>query len=50
MRLLQIAATLVWLVPAQALPAQQGLLGEYFNGTNFDRKVTSRVDSKIDFR
>jgi outer membrane protein OmpA-like peptidoglycan-associated protein len=50
MRLLQIAATLVWLILAQVLPAQQGLLGEYFNGTNFDRKVMSRVDSKIDFR
>lgn len=31
------------------LNAQSGLLGEYFNGTDFDRKVMSRVDSKIDF-
>lgn len=31
------------------LSAQQGLLGEYFNGTNFERKVTSRIDPEINF-
>ena len=29
--------------------AQQGLKGEYFDGTNFDRFVATRTDAKIDF-
>lgn len=29
--------------------AQQGLIGEYFNGTNFENFVTSRVDNGINF-
>lgn len=29
--------------------AQQGLLGEYFNGRNFDEKVLTRTDAQISF-
>jgi outer membrane protein OmpA-like peptidoglycan-associated protein len=32
-----------------SLFAQSGLLGEYFDGTNFERKIASRRDDKIDF-
>jgi outer membrane protein OmpA-like peptidoglycan-associated protein len=29
--------------------AQEGLVGEYYNGTNFEQKVLTRTDAKIDF-
>jgi outer membrane protein OmpA-like peptidoglycan-associated protein len=29
--------------------AQDGLIGEYYNGTNFEEKVLTRTDAKIDF-
>lgn len=29
--------------------AQQGLIGEYYNGTNFEQYVTSRIDNGINF-
>ncbi len=32
-----------------ALPAQQGLLGEYFDGKNFEKKVLTRTDAQINF-
>jgi outer membrane protein OmpA-like peptidoglycan-associated protein len=44
-----IFATLIASISCCALGAQSGLLGEYYNGTNFERKVTSRTDAKIDF-
>lgn len=31
------------------LLAQEGLVGEYYNGTNFEQKVLTRIDPKIDF-
>jgi outer membrane protein OmpA-like peptidoglycan-associated protein len=31
------------------LSAQDGLVGEYYNGTNFEEKVLTRTDAKIDF-
>jgi outer membrane protein OmpA-like peptidoglycan-associated protein len=34
--------------PSQA-PSVQGLRGDYYNGLNFDAKVFSRVDRRIDF-
>jgi outer membrane protein OmpA-like peptidoglycan-associated protein len=37
------------LLVATSLMGQQGLRGDYFDGSNFDRYVTSRTDSKIDF-
>lgn len=43
---------LVWIAlcfNAAVATAQQGLLGEYYNGTNFDQKVLTRVDSRIHF-
>jgi len=47
MKILQTLAV-VFLAVFQ-LSAQQGLTGEYFNGTNFERKVMTRTDAKIDF-
>jgi outer membrane protein OmpA-like peptidoglycan-associated protein len=32
----------------QAMQAQNGLKADYFNGTNFDQFVTSRIETKID--
>ncbi len=32
-----------------ALTAQSGLVGEYYNGENFETKVLTRIDKKIDF-
>lgn len=29
--------------------AQEGLVGEYYNGTNFDQKVLTRIDPRIHF-
>ena len=34
---------------AVMLNAQTGLIGEYFNGTDFEKKVLTRTDAKIDF-
>jgi outer membrane protein OmpA-like peptidoglycan-associated protein len=34
---------------AFSLSAQQGLTGEYYIGTNFDQKVLTRIDNKINF-
>ncbi len=44
----------VWLyillsVHAFTLFGQQGLKGDYYNGKNFNQKVFTRIDSKIDF-
>ena len=36
-------------LPFYALFAQQGLKGEYYNGTNFDTYVTTRIDNGINF-
>lgn len=37
------------LVSTLSSAQQQGLLGEYYNGTNFDNYVTSRIDYGINF-
>jgi peptidoglycan-binding protein ArfA len=29
--------------------AQKGLVGEYYNGLNFEQKITSRIDPSLDF-
>ncbi len=34
---------------AANIHAQQGLLGEYYNGQNFERKVFTRTDAQINF-
>jgi outer membrane protein OmpA-like peptidoglycan-associated protein len=39
---------LLWLSTRQ-IKAQPGLKGEYYNGTNFDRKVGTRIDPAIRF-
>lgn len=44
-----IFAALIASISCCTLDAQSGLLGEYYNGTNFERRVSSRTDSKIDF-
>jgi outer membrane protein OmpA-like peptidoglycan-associated protein len=38
----------LWLLAGQAI-AQQGLKGEYYTGTNFDRKVFTRIDQQLSF-
>jgi len=49
MRILRNAWLLGAAIFANSLQAQQGLLGEYYNGTNFETKVVSRVDRAVDF-
>ncbi len=49
MRKLQNIWMLAAAIFANQSQAQQGLLGEYYNGTNFETKVMSRVDRAIDF-
>ncbi len=39
---------LLWLVAGEAM-AQQGLKGEYYNGTNFEQKVLTRIDPQLNF-
>ena len=41
-------AVLLWLM-AGPIMAQQGLKGEYYTGTNFNRKVFTRVDRQLTF-
>ena len=43
-----LTGLLVWLMASQT-SAQQGLKGEYYTGTNFDRKVVTRTDPEINF-
>jgi len=43
------AATFCWLAVTVSSAQQQGLLGEYYNGTNFDSYVSSRIDNGINF-
>lgn len=38
-----------FLLIALRLTAQQGLFAEYYDGSNFDKKVATRIDPKIDF-
>ncbi len=40
---------IVFLCFSKLFFAQKGLVGEYFNGLNFEEKATTRIDSKIDF-
>jgi hypothetical protein len=37
------------LLLATHLKAQEGLTGEYYDGSNFEKKVATRIDEKIDF-
>lgn len=43
-----LAGLFVWLIAVPTI-AQQGLRGEYYTGTNFDRKVVTRLDPEINF-
>ena len=43
-----IGTWLLWLVGGSLL-AQPGLIGEYYTGTNFERKVFTRVDPQLNF-
>jgi outer membrane protein OmpA-like peptidoglycan-associated protein len=36
-------------LPLPATPTVEGLRGDYYNGRNFERKVLSRVDQRLDF-
>ncbi|MBV6438528.1 MAG: signaling protein [Haliscomenobacteraceae bacterium CHB4] len=49
MRLVQIFLSIIALFFSFAATAQQGLLGEYYSGTNFETKVMTRVDARINF-
>ena len=43
---------LFWLLSTQAMAQQAekvGLKGEYYNGTNFERKVMTRIDPQLNF-
>ncbi|MEZ0541396.1 OmpA family protein [Fibrella arboris] len=40
---------LLWLLLTSPVRAQQGLKGEYYNGTNFERKVLTRIDPQLKF-
>lgn len=44
-----LLVTLVWLAFVE-VRAQQGLKGDYYNGTNFERKILTRVDPQLNFR
>ena len=39
---------LLWLTPV-SVRAQQGLKGEYYTGTNFERKVFTRIDPQLNY-
>lgn len=51
MRLTFFSAVMAFCLPAATISSaqQQGLLGEFYNGTNFDTYVTSRIDNGINF-
>lgn len=44
-----LLALLAGLLCHFTLPAQQGLIGEYYNGKNFEEKKMTRVDAGINF-
>jgi outer membrane protein OmpA-like peptidoglycan-associated protein len=47
-----LPSLLLWLVVGRAMAQQDqkfGLKGEYYNGTNFEQKVLTRVDPQLDF-
>lgn len=39
----------LWLLSLSTTQAQPGLKGEYYTGTNFERKVLTRVDRQLNF-
>lgn len=43
-----VFGVLLWLLTSRT-QAQPGLKGEYYNGTNFEKKIVTRVDSQISF-
>ncbi|GAB3798930.1 PA14 domain-containing protein [Spirosoma humi] len=43
-----LSGLLLWLAAVSAW-AQQGLKGEYYTGTNFDRKVFTRLDPQLNY-
>jgi len=47
-----LGGVLLWLLAGQLLAQQglkAGLKGEYYNGTNFERKVMTRIDPQLNF-
>ncbi len=46
---MKITMLLCFLCFLSLLKAQDGLIGEYYNGTNFEQKVMTRADAKIEF-
>jgi outer membrane protein OmpA-like peptidoglycan-associated protein len=49
MKKMKITHSIVFLLLNSLIFAQNGLVGEYFNGTNFQTKVLTRTDAKLDF-
>ncbi|GAB2518726.1 PA14 domain-containing protein [Spirosoma aerophilum] len=43
-----LSGFLFWLMAGQTI-AQQGLKGDYYEGTNFERKVFTRIDPQLNF-
>lgn len=46
---MKIKTIIAFMLYATLSIAQDGLIGEYYNGTNFEQKVLTRNDAKIDF-
>jgi outer membrane protein OmpA-like peptidoglycan-associated protein len=46
---MKIKTIMAFMLYATLSVAQDGLVGEYYNGVNFDEKVLTRTDAKIDF-
>lgn len=44
-----LSSLLLWFLTTLFVQAQSGLKGEYYTGTNFDRKVFTRIDPAINF-
>ncbi|WP_338875211.1 PA14 domain-containing protein [Spirosoma sp. SC4-14] len=49
MRQLAMALALFTVLAGRQVAAQQGLRGDYYTGTNFERRVATRIDPAINF-
>lgn len=46
---IRLGLSTLWLFLYSLAHAQQGLKGEYFEGVNFNRLVSTRIDTRLDF-
>ncbi|MFN8347337.1 MAG: PA14 domain-containing protein [Spirosomataceae bacterium] len=49
MKMIKIGPGLAFVLLCQLSAAQQGLKGEYYNGTDFEEKIVTRTDPQINF-